>query len=107
MFDKILVAGLPFLAIRACGCGVDLIDCRRTGWFFEPSDPKGPAGFKYEAERQSLLVRAAMQQAACQCLEASTLESFSAGLCQSAFLAQGKPRCFRCPALIADLLSRR
>ncbi len=105
--NEAMAAGLPCLVSNACGCAVDLIDHGRTGWCFDPSDPKALAGLMHQAERQSPQARAAMQQAARHRLEAFTLESFAAGLCQSVSCAQRMPRRSRRAALIADLLSRR
>ncbi|QNI83305.1 hypothetical protein SynRS9907_02477 [Synechococcus sp. RS9907] len=105
--NEAMAVGLPCLVSNACGCAVDLIDHGRTGWSFDPSEPQALAVLMHQVERQSPQARAAMQQAARQRLEAFTLESFAAGLCQSVSSAQRMPRRSRRAALIADLLSRR
>lgn len=105
--NEAMAAGLPCLVSSACGCAVDLIDHGRTGWYFDPSDPKVLAGLMHQAERQSPQARAAMQQAARHRLEGFSLQAFAEGLQQALEWASAQPRFSRRAALTAAILSRR
>jgi glycosyltransferase involved in cell wall biosynthesis len=104
--NEAMAAGLPCLVSRACGCAVDLIEHNRTGWCFDPSNPRALAELMHTAERQPLVQRAAMVAAARQRLESFTPKTFADGLRAAVDQAIRQPRFSRRAALTAALLSR-
>lgn len=104
--NEAMAAGLPCLVSSACGCAVDLIEHNRTGWCFDPSNPRALAELMHTAERQPPAQRAAMVAEARQRLEAFTPHTFAQGLLAAVDQAIRQPRFSRRAALTAALLSR-
>jgi len=103
--NEAMAAGLPCLVSSACGCAADLIDHGRTGWAFDPNDPKALAALMHQVECQSPSDRVAMQQAARDRLDDFSLRAFAHGFQQALEWSISHPRWSRRAAFWANLLS--